>query len=206
MMVCALMLGVAGCATTKTSSPKDPFEPMNRQFFQMNTDIDEAILQPMARGYKFIMPDLARQGVSNFTGNLSDAYSFANNVLQLKPTNAGQDFIRVAFNTAFGFAGLMDIAGSLGIEKQNQDFGLTLARWGVKPGPYLVLPLLGPSTVRDSLDHVVLLAYSPSSYIFTDWRGRTAYVYISTLELRAQLMEAEDILDGAMLDRYQHGY
>ena len=193
---------LSGCATTG-GSPDDPLEPMNRQFFQFNTDVDEGILQPMAKAYRHVMPDLARKGINNFSGNLSDAYSFANNVLQLKPTNAGQDLVRVAFNTAFGLGGLIDIAGSVGIEKQNQDFGLTLARWGVGTGPYLVLPLLGPSTLRDSMDDVVLLYHAPSRYLFRDWRARTAYQYLSLLEFRVQLMDAEAVLDSSIIDRYQ---
>ena len=202
LLLSALIL--SGCATTGgNTSQKDPFEAMNRQFFKMNTDIDEGVVQPLTHVYVAVTPDLMRQGISNFSSNIADAYSFANNVLQLKPTNAGQDFIRVAFNTAFGFGGLMDITSSLGIEKQNQDLGLTLARWGVPPGPYLVLPLLGPSTVRDSVDRVALLYLWPAQYIFTDWRARTAFTYLSLLEFRAQLMDAESAVDSAMIDRYQ---
>ena len=193
---------VSGCATT-ARSPNDPLEPMNREFFQFNSDLDEAILQPAAKAYRYVMPNVARKGIRNFSSNLSDAYSFASNVLQLKPTNAGQDLLRVAFNTFFGLGGLLDIASSIGIEKQNQDLGLALARWGVGSGPFLMLPFLGPTTVRDSMHNVAVLYHPLSRYVFTDWRVQTAYQSLSLLEFRVQLMDTEAALEGAMIDRYQ---
>ena len=143
------MLG--GCATGPTPIPRDPFEPLNRQVSQFNEGVDDAVLKPVATVYKNGVPPLVRTGVSNFFGNLGDVWSFVNSVLQFKFQNAAENFMRLNVNTFFGLGGILDIASELNIERHKEDFGQTLGRWGVPAGPYLVLPLLGPSTVRDTV-------------------------------------------------------
>lgn len=198
------MIALSACATTPsaTSSPDDPFEPVNRAFFRFNTILDEGILLPVAKAYRFVVPRIAREGVTNFFGNLDDMYSMANNVLQLRPLDAGQNLIRVSFNTVFGFGGLMDIASQLGIEKRYQDFGLTLGHWGVPSGPYLMLPFLGPRTLRDVTNDGVLLYAAPIIHILHDWKWRLVLGYDSIISERANLIDTGDALEGAMLDSY----
>jgi len=196
------LVALTACATVP-SSPQDPFEPMNREFFQFNMDLDQGVLLPIANVYRAVVPEIARTGVTNFFGNLDDAYSLANNILQLRPTNAGQDLIRVSFNTVFGFGGLLDIASQLGIEKQNQDFGLTLGRWGVPSGPFLMLPFLGPRTLRDVGDDVVLFWGAPIVHVIRDWRWQMVLSYTSILGTRADMIDTEGALEDAMLDPYQ---
>jgi len=145
----AAILVLTGCATT-ASNPQDPLEGYNRAMFSFNDAVDRAVLKPVATGYKNVVPGFAQTGVGNFFGNLSDAWSSVNNLLQGKPEQAGTDFGRVALNSTFGIFGLLDIASEAGMQKSDEDFGQTLGKWGVPSGPYLILPLLGPSTVRDT--------------------------------------------------------
>src|SRR5210317_1576487 len=133
------------------SELQDPWEGFNRGVFNFNESLDRAILKPVAQGYRFIMPDVAEQGVSNFFDNLRDVVTFFNNLLQLKPVEATQDLSRVLINTTIGIGGLFDVASAMNIPKNDEDFGQTLGAWGVESGPYLVLPLFGPSTVRDGV-------------------------------------------------------
>jgi phospholipid-binding lipoprotein MlaA len=138
-------------AMAEESEINDPWEDFNRGVFNFNESLDRAILKPVAQGYRFIMPDVAEQGVSNFFDNLRDVVTFFNNVLQLKPVEATQDLSRVLINTTIGIGGLFDVASTMNIPKNDEDFGQTLGAWGVESGPYLVLPLFGPSTVRDGV-------------------------------------------------------
>ena len=148
----ALLSGLvlAGCATGPDADPRDPLEPFNRGVQRFNDTVDDAVLKPVATVYRDTTPDLIRTGVSNFFGNLRDAWSFINATLQLRPREAAENFLRFNVNTFFGVAGLFDVASEMGIERTRLDFGQTLGRWGVPSGPYLVLPIFGPSTVRDA--------------------------------------------------------
>ena len=149
----ALLLGavlLTGCATVANPDPRDPLESYNRSMTNFNEQVDAMVLKPVATAYKEVMPGPVRTGVSNFFANLGDVWSFVNNVLQLRGEAAASSFMRVNVNTFMGLGGLLDIASELGIDRYKQDFGLTLGRWGVGTGPYLVLPILGPSTVRDT--------------------------------------------------------
>ncbi|OXH81824.1 ABC transporter, partial [Burkholderia multivorans] len=131
---------LSGCATGPNRNPNDPLEPMNRAMYKFNDTVDEHIAVPIAKGYQKITPTPLRTAISNFFSNLGDLGNMANNLLQLRITDATQDLMRVAMNSVFGMAGLIDIATPAGLPKHHQDFGLTLARWGVPSGPYLVLP------------------------------------------------------------------
>lgn len=201
----ALLLGAAlitGCATGPNAHPADPFEPYNRSMTTFNDNVDKAVLKPVATAYRDVMPQPVRTGVGNFFANLGDAWSFVNNLLQLRGLEAYESLVRFGTNTTFGLGGLLDIASEAGIERHKQDFGLTLARWGVPTGPYLVLPLLGPSTVRDT-------AALSADYFVGDLVGRVDHVparnsmyVLRFIDRRAQLLGATTVLDEAALDPY----
>ncbi|MDF1484751.1 VacJ family lipoprotein [Ramlibacter sp. H39-3-26] len=197
--MCALLLG--GCATGPQANPSDPFEPFNRQMYGFNDAVDRAVLKPVAIAYRDATPDMARTGVRNFFANLGDAWSFVNNVLQLKPQAASESFIRFNVNTLFGLGGLLDIASEMDIDRHKQDFGQTLARWGVPSGPYLVLPILGPSTVRDTAALPVDAQGDLLSQVH-DIPVRNSIFVLRGVDTRANLLRAGDVLDDAALDRY----
>jgi phospholipid-binding lipoprotein MlaA len=159
------------------------------------------VLAPLARGYQAVVPELARAGVSNVFANIGDGWSAINQLLQGKGEAAGTMTMRVAANTLFGIGGLFDVASDLGMERQSEDFGQTLGRWGLPAGPYLILPLLGPSSVRDAAAKPVDLQWSPSRLTNHD---ATAYSIsaLSLLDTRASLLGASSVLESVALDRY----
>jgi len=162
----ALLLFVLGGCATAPGSPNDPFEGFNRSVFSFNETVDNAVLKPVATGYQKVVPQFVRTSVDNFFANLGDAWSAVNLVLQAKPVPAIEMGMRFVFNSTLGLGGLFDIAGDAGMERRNEDFGQTLGRWGVGPGPYLVLPILGPSTTGSSSCAVVSAAHRPRSRRF----------------------------------------
>lgn len=196
-LACVVVL--AGCATA--SDPRDPLEPLNRGIYKFNDAVDKAVLKPVAQGYKAVLPNPVRTGVTNFFSNIDDVLIAVNNVLQLKLDKAASDIARIMFNTTFGVGGLFDVATSFGLEKNNEDFGQTLGYWGVGDGPFLMLPILGPSNVRDTvglaayyqLDPVVNLDHIPS---------RNSLSALRFVDRRARLLDAEKVLDEAALDPY----
>ena len=164
----ALLLGLlvlAGCASGPQAHPDDPLEPYNRSMTRFNDAVDSALLKPVATAYQQATPAPVRTGVSNFFSNLGDAWSFVNNTLQLRAEGALSSFFRVGINTLMGLGGVLDVASEMGLERHKQDFGLTLGRWGMPPGPYLVLPVLGPSTVRDTLALPVDMRGNPVRHV-----------------------------------------
>jgi phospholipid-binding lipoprotein MlaA len=191
----------AGCATTApTGQGADPFEPWNRKVFAINDKLDQTVLAPVARGYQKVVPELVRRGVSNVFNNVSDLWSGINNVLQGKGDAAGQDFGRVIVNTLFGLGGIFDVAEEAGIEHQYEDLGQTLGRWGMEPGPYIVWPLLGPSTVRESIAMPLDRGASPALAFHEG--ARWAVTGLSIVSTRASLLNASSMLDDIALDRY----
>lgn len=195
----ALALLAGGCATS--GDPRDPLEGLNRGVLVFNDAVDENLLQPAARLYRNVTPSGLRDSVRNFFGNLDDLYIGANNLLQGKVEEGLGDLMRVAINTTFGLFGIIDWASDMGLDKHNEDFGQTLARWGVGDGAYLVLPLLGPSTLRDT------------AALPVDWEGdpvlrhtpvdeRNALTATRTVARRADLLGASGTLEEAALDRY----
>jgi phospholipid-binding lipoprotein MlaA len=200
LIALAVLLLSAGCATTGTTELKDPWEKMNRGIYGFNDSLDVALVQPVARGYNKL-PSFAREGVGNFFGNLDDVANSLNNVLQGKPREGVSDLGRVVVNTVFGVFGLWDVATPLGLEKHNEDFGQTLAVWGVNSGPYLVIPLLGPSTLRDAPARLV----DPGWYLGYKLDNRTlswSLWAVNEIQTRASLLKAESVLDTAAIDRY----
>ncbi len=202
----ALVLGAAllqGCATTTgaATDPRDPWEGMNRKVYAFNEKIDEAVLRPVAQAYVDVLPGFVRTGVRNFMGNLGDVWTFVNATLQLKGQVAAETFMRVAVNSTLGLYGVLDIATEAGIDKRKEDLGQTLGHWGVKSGPYLVLPVLGPSTLRDTAALPGDWQASPGQY-FRDSGTSTGVTVLNATETRASLLKAGDAVKAASLDPY----
>lgn len=177
---------------------QDPWEGFNRSVFAFNETVDRYAMKPLAQGYRYVMPDVAEKGVSNFFDNLGDVGNLFNNLLQFKLDAAGKTFARLTFNTTFGLAGLVDVATPMGIEAHEEDFGQTLGYWGVGSGPYLVLPFWGPSTVRDGASLPFDWVADPVNYIeHVPTRNSLYGLYL--LDARARLLAAEQIVSG---DKY----
>jgi len=195
------VLALSGCATGPHANPKDPIEPFNRGVQQFNDSVDEAFLKPVATFYRDVTPDLVRTGVNNVFSNLRDLWSSVNAALQLRPREATENFLRFSVNTFWGIGGLLDIASEMQIERTTLDFGQTLGRWGVPSGPYLVLPFMGPSTVRDALGMGVESSgdlLSGMNHVPT----RNSLYALRIVEARANLLRAGALLDQAALDKY----
>nr|WP_116379514.1 VacJ family lipoprotein [Cupriavidus taiwanensis] len=201
MATAAAAAALAGCATGPTANPKDPLEPFNREVSKINEDFDKGIMRPVAELYADYTPTPVQRAVENFFSNVSDVYSAVNNLLQGKPTRAAEDTMRVAMNTVLGIGGLIDIATPAGLPKYKEDFGQTLGVWGVPAGPYLVLPLFGPSTFRDTAGMLVDRQADPSAY-FYPVSLRNSLVGVRIVAGRAQLLGASNLLEQAALDKY----
>ncbi|WP_295855779.1 VacJ family lipoprotein [uncultured Xylophilus sp.] len=199
LIATAALLG--GCATGPDRNPRDPFEPFNRGVFEFNEAVDRAVLRPVATVYRDATPYPVRAGVGNFFRNLTEPWSFVNHVLQLKPQAAGETAIRFGVNTFLGFGGLIDIAGAARIPYRRQDFGQTLAHYGVPTGPYVVLPILGPSTVRDTAALPVDFKGNLLSEI-DDNSVRNSLFALRVVDIRASLLGATSVIEQAALDKY----
>jgi phospholipid-binding lipoprotein MlaA len=195
---------LAGCATAPGVAPppkEDPWEGFNRKVYSFNETVDEAVLKPVATAYRDVVPQLVRTGVSNVLGNLSDIWSAANHLLQGKVHHGLDMGMRVLTNTVFGLGGVLDPATEMGLVRRPEDFGQTMGRWGVGPGPYLVLPFLGPSTLRDTGGLLLDRQAWPSAYARTDAAGY-GVTTLEIINLRANLLGATQFLDAAALDKY----
>jgi phospholipid-binding lipoprotein MlaA len=189
-----------GCATS--ANPKDPFEKFNRSMFVFNDAIDRAALKPAATVYKQVLPSFVQTGLNNFFGNLADVWTAANNLLQGKGEEGMSDVMRVALNSTLGMAGVLDIASEAGLHKHNEDLGQTLGNWGVPAGPYLMLPILGPSTVRDATALPVDLWADPWSHKEpASWRN--VGTATRAVDQRATVLDASNLMEEAALDRYE---
>ena len=202
LLLPALFLTLTGCATIDgPPEAHDPFERYNRAMHAFNEDFDRAIFQPVARGYEKVVPRPVNNGISNFFSNLGDVWVMINNFLQGKPRNGLSDMSRVVWNTTLGIGGIFDVASHMDLPKHNEDFGQTLGVWGVNSGPYLVLPFLGPSTIRDGAGLAVEWQYDPLAEL-TD---SETYLYLKLLhavDTRASLLSTTRIIDSAALDSY----
>ena len=190
---------VAGCAASP--SRVDPFEPMNRAFYQVHDAVDTVVMKPAIQVYTDVVPQPIREAVSNFFNNIDDLISAMNDLLQGDLDRFGNDMGRVTLNTGWGLGGLIDIASMLGIERGNQDFGLTYGKWGFDQGPYLFVPLFGPTTFRDGAGWITRLFVGPTGFIPEVPVRNTIYA-VGAVDLRAQVTEASSIVDTAALDRY----
>jgi phospholipid-binding lipoprotein MlaA len=193
---------LTGCATTgEERDPRDPWEGFNRGVYRFNDAVDEWVARPVARTYVKVLHEEIRTRIGNFFGNLADPFIGINNFLQGKFTDGVNDWARFAFNSTFGLLGIHDVASEWGYEKHNEDFGQTFGRWGAGPGPYLVLPLLGSSTVRDGLGTGVDMYTDPMGEI-RPINLRNSLIVTRATHVRADLLEASRILEEAALDRY----
>lgn len=191
----------AAPAPARAATKGDPWEAFNRKVFALNEAIDEAVLQPVAKAYRDVVPELVRAGIGNAIGNVGDVWSAANQFAQGKGQAGLEMSMRFLTNSFFGIAGLFDVASDLGIERQSEDFGQTLGRWGVGAGPYIVLPLLGPSSLRETAALPVDRKASLSNLAF---EGSTSYA-ATALEIvhgRAGLLAASQLVNQIALDRY----
>ena len=199
-LAAAAGLLLAGCATPQ--DPHDPFEKFNRAMFTVNDAVDRTALKPVATVYKEYTPSFVQTGVNNFFGNLADVWSGLNNLLQGKGQDGMSDLTRFALNSTFGIVGLLDIASQAGLQKHSEDLGQTLGVWGVPSGPYLMLPLLGPSTLRDT-------AALPADLWGNPWnhkepvRWRNVGIGVRAVDQRATVLDASNLMEEAALDRYE---
>ncbi len=199
----AMLCIMAGCATTQTSdnyANKDTLEPANRVFFDVNETLDQALIKPIAEVYVDVAPNFIRTGITNFFNNLAYLNVILNDLLQGKLNQGVSDIARFVTNSTIGIGGLFDVATSMGLEEHDEDFGQTLAVWGVDEGSYLYLPLFGPNSVRDSTDFVPSTLLNPFYYI------SSAILFpvtaIKAVNKRANLLEASNIRDEAAVDPY----
>ncbi len=197
----SVALALSACASAPGGNPHDPWENYNRSMTRFNTAVDDAVMRPVATAYQNVVPGTVRTGVTNFFDNLSDVWSFVNNILQAKPEQALRSFWRVAINTTVGLGGVLDPASEMRIQRHREDLGQTLAWWGVPPGPYFVIPLLGPSTVRDALGMPVDYYGNPRTHI-SNIPARNSLTALSFVHARARLLGVEDVLSGASIDDY----
>lgn len=175
-------------------NPKDPYENYNRHAYKMNKKLDEVIFRPVASLYKNATPAPLRKGVNNFFSNLNQVPTFINDVLQLNLPRAGKDFLRFTVNTTVGIGGLIDVASCMGLEKNPQDFGLTLARWGYQCSNYLVLPILGPSTVRDAINWPIYYQMTVYPYI-PDETLRYSLLTLDFIDTRTQFLDLDPVIE-----------
>ena len=192
---------LSACASGPAAHPKDPLEPFNRRVYEFNDVVDAAVVKPVATVYQEVVPQLVRRGVRNFFANLQDAWSGVNNALQFKGQSAVHSFTRFGVNTFIGLGGILDVASEMQIERHTKDFGHTLGYWGVASGPYLVLPLLGPSTLRDTL----ALPVDAKGNMVSDLEHiptRNSLTALRLVDVRASLLGTAALLEAAALDKY----
>lgn len=205
VLSCALALGLfgSGCASNphREKDPRDPLEPLNRAIFHFNTDFDNAFVKPVAKAYRAVTPEVVDRGITNFFNNIDDVTSLANNVLQFKLSRAGSDLGRIFINSTVGFLGFVDVATNVGLQSYKEDFGQTLGYWGMEPGAFLMLPFLGPSSIRDTLGWAGDIVTDPLFNLDED-KVYWGLLGLRVIDRRADLLAAGDILEGAALDPY----
>ncbi len=201
--VTALIALLSGCATVPDDyrDPRDPWESYNRAMHQFNTDFDNAIWKPVAEGYRAITPEQVDRGITNFFNNMRDFTSAINNLLQLKLSRAANDVGRILVNTTVGLLGFIDVASNMDLPSYKEDFGQTLGYWGIGPGPYFVLPILGPSSVRDAISIIPDWYTQPIAYL-DDETTQWALAILFGIDKRADLLGASEVLQEAALDPY----
>lgn len=200
-LAAVMLVGLTACATGPDAHPQDPLEPWNRGVYRFNDVLDTNVVKPVAETYQEVTPDPVRKGVSNFFGNIRDVWSSVNAALQLRPQEALENLFRVGVNTTLGLGGVLDVATELGIPRTRLDFGQTLGRWGVPSGPYLVLPLLGPSSVRDATGTGIQFRLNEYTN-FDEDHVQNSLTALQIVDTRAGLLRAGTLLDEAAIDKY----
>ena len=199
-LLISIVCGLTACA----SNPNDPYEPYNRAMFKVNDALDTAVLAPTARGYQKVVPKPVRSGVTNVFDNLKDVVSFGSNVLRLDVEKASTDFVRVGFNTVFGLGGVLPMADLAQIPNNKNTLGDTFASWGWKNSNYFIMPLSGPSTVRDSLGGVITSVYSPQSALITNDKVMVGVTALNVVDSRARYIGLTDAVKDAAPDKYAY--
>jgi len=202
LLLLAALIGLGGCATTGGSN--DPLEGYNRAMFGFNDGVDKIIFKPVASGYKAVMPEIARTGVTNFFANLGDIWIGINNILQGKLGAGVSDLGRFTINTTAGILGLFDVASSAGLEKHNEDFGQTLGRWGMGSGAYVVLPFFGPSNFRDGFSRLVVDWHGDPLWYVRNIPTRNELIAARVIDDRANLLDVSRLAEEAALDHYAY--
>ncbi len=204
ILLLGLSLTLAGCASNPPTGPAyDPYENVNRSIYRFNTALDNAVLKPVAKAYRFVLPDFVEVGIGNFFSNLDDVNVIANDLLQGKFRQAGSDTGRFLYNSTAGLLGFIDFSTRAGMVKHNESFGQTLGVWGVGEGPFLMLPLLGPNNARSSAGIVVEnLTTDVPNLTIDDAGTRLGLTAVEVIALRARLLSAGNLLDSAALDPY----
>ncbi|MDJ0795169.1 MAG: VacJ family lipoprotein [Woeseiaceae bacterium] len=187
---------LTGCVTVPADQrvDYDPLEPLNRGIYGVNDAVDRATLKPLAKGYNKVVPEPVRNGITNFSRNLFTPRSAINNFLQGKPGNGFSELMRFAVNSTVGIGGLVDIAAHLGVEEKTEDFGQTAAVWGVPQGPYVVIPFLGPSTLRDAVMMPLDVAADPLYHYDDKQSVRNSLYAMRLVNLRARVLSIEELL------------
>lgn len=199
-LVAIALVFLAGCASTG-KNPADPWESYNRKVFAFNDALDRGVVKPVTKGYQAVTPDVVEQGVSNFFANLDDVGSSINNLLQGRLIASGSDVLRVVINSTVGFGGLVDVATHAGLTKHDEDFGQTFAVWGAKPGPYVMLPFFGPSTVRGAVGFAFDTATAPLLLVEKE-STKNQLMLLELIDTRAGLLKAEAVIGNDFFDRY----
>lgn len=197
----AVLALLQACATVPYPDKRDPLESFNRGIFEFNYAVDRVVVKPVATVYQNATPSWMRKGVGNFFNNLQDVWSVVNNALQGRGQYTGDSMGRVVINSTIGFVGLVDVASGLNIDRHTADFGMTLGRWGVRPGPYVVLPFLGSFTLREVAALPLDRQGDLVNYV-SDEATRTGLVILDKMDQRAALLGAGEVAEGAALDKY----
>lgn len=196
-----VIFALQACATVANPDPRDPMESWNRGVFGFNDTVDAAVIKPVAKTYRDVVPNWMRTGVGNFFGNLDDLWSGVNNALQLRGLDTADSFGRVVINTTLGLGGLLDIASEMGLERHSANFGLTLGRWGVGSGPFVVIPFWGSSTLRDTAAMAVDIKGNLVNRI-DDVPRRDVLTIVNLIDTRATYLKAGEVVEEAALDKY----
>lgn len=200
LLATALLASVSLPTLAHAQQVSDPIEPINRGFFALNELLDTIIVKPIATVYNTVLPKPVRTGVANVFGNLDDVFIGANHALQGRGTDAATSFGRVILNSTIGIGGLIDVASMNGMQKGEGDFGQTLGVWGVGPGPYIVLPVLGPSNARDTVGRAARIASDPRTYMPDAWSY--SLTGLEFVQIKADNLENMNLIDSSSLDKY----
>ena len=203
LLAFSLLLGACASLPGEGQTRIDPWETYNRQVFEFNEVVDRVAIKPIAKTYQAVLPSLVRTGVANFFNNIADFWTSANLMLQIKPRQSLEMGMRAVVNTTLGLGGIMDFADEVGLERFTvEDFGQTLGYWGLRSGPYLVLPVLGPSTLRDTAGLALDFKDSGASVVWQGARDRNVATALQLINTRVQLLGASNLLDEIALDKY----
>jgi phospholipid-binding lipoprotein MlaA len=198
-----LVLLSGGCATTGSGDPRDPFEGFNRGVYSFNQAIDNALFDPLGKIYQTITPDIVDKGVTNFFSNLNDIAVVVNDILQFKINQALSDATRFIFNSTIGLLGFFDVSSHMELPKHKEDFGQTLATWGVGPGPFLMVPFFGPATIRDATGFVVDTGILNPVFYIDDDAMKASLLSLNYVDFKADLLSAKKLVGEAALDEYE---